>query len=91
VPILPFVFERLFSTFLLLDSSIKACAYPRSRDDILKCREGTDEQVIAASFMDLIDEIDRRGKYDARDKAVFRAIQALKLRLYGRVLPGPLD
>ena len=76
VPILPFVFERLFSTFLLIDSSIKGCAYPHSRDYILNCRQGTDEAIIAASFLDIVDEIDRRGEYNERDMSAFRALNA---------------
>ena len=86
VPILPFVFERVFSTLLLLDSSLKGCAYPLSRDYILQSGAGApDEPVIGASFMDIVDEIDRRGEYNERDMAIFRSLQQLKRLLNGRV------
>lgn len=76
VPMLPFVFERLFSTLLLMDPSIKGCSYRYSRDYIMECNQH--EQLIAGSFIDVIDEIDRRGEYDARDMAMFRALQRLR-------------
>ena len=86
VPILPFVFERVFSTLLLLDSSLKGCAYPLSRDYILQSGAAApDEPVIGASFMDIVDEIDRRGEYNERDMAIFRSLQQLKRLLNGRV------
>ena len=86
VPILPFVFERVFSTLLLLDSSLKGCAYPLSRDYILQSGAGApDEPVIGASFMDIVDDIDRRGEYNERDMAIFRSLQQLKRLLNGRV------
>ncbi len=82
----PFIFERLFSTLLLLDPSLKACAYPHSREYILESGAGSpDEPVIGASFMDMVDEIDRRGDYNERDRALFRSLQHLKRRLNGRV------
>ena len=86
VPILPFVFERVFSTLLLLDSSLKGCAYPLSRGYILLSGAGSlDEKIIGASFMDIVDEIDRRGEYNERDMAIFRSLQQLKRLLNGRV------
>ena len=86
VPILPFIFERVFSTLLLLDPSLKGCAYPQSREYILQSNAGSlDEVVIGASFMEIVDEIDRRGEYDERDMALFRSLQHLKRRLNGRV------
>lgn len=82
VPLLPFVFERLFSTLLLLDPSLKACAYPHSRDYILESGAGAPhEPIIGAAFMDIVDEIDRRGEYNERDRAIFRSLQHLKRRL----------
>ncbi len=85
VPILPFIFERVFST-LLLNPSLKGCPYPHSREYILQSNAGSpDEVVIGASFMEIVDEIDRRGEYDERDRALFRSLQHLKRRLNGRV------
>ena len=84
--LVPFMFERVFSTLLLLDSSLKGCAYPLSRDYILQSGAGApDEPVIGASFMDIVDDIDRRGEYNERDMAIFRSLQQLKRLLNGRV------
>ena len=85
VPILPFIFERVFSTLLLLDPSLKGCAYPLSREYIIKSAELRPEQPLIYSFMEIVDEIDRRGEYDERDMALFRSLQHLKRRLNGRV------
>ncbi len=86
VPMLPFVLERLFSTLLLMEPAIRGCAFPHSRQYIMTSDiNGPDEREIAASFLDVVDEIDRRGEYNERDRALFRAVQQLKRRLNGRV------
>ncbi len=85
VPILPFIFERVFSTLLLLDPTLKGCAYPLSREYIIKSAELRPEQPLIYSFMEIVDEIDRRGEYDERDRALFRSLRHLKRRLNGRV------
>lgn len=84
VPVLPFIFERLFSTLLLLDPSISGCPYPHSREYIIKSSELRPDQPIIFAFMEVVDEIDRRGEYDARDMAVFRSLQSLRRRITGR-------
>jgi hypothetical protein len=85
-PFLPFVFERVFSTLLLHDRSIKALAFPHSRRYILESGAGSpDEPLIGEALIDIIDEIDRRGEYNARDREIFRAARTLKMRLIGRV------
>jgi hypothetical protein len=82
VPLLPFIFERLFSTLLLCDRSINGLAYPHTRAAILRSCDGNlDEPLIISSFIDVIDEIDQRGEYDSRDLVVFEAIGRLKRRL----------
>jgi hypothetical protein len=87
VPVLPFIFERLFSTLLLLDPSIRGCAYPHSREYIIKSAELRPDQPIIYAFMEVVDEIDRRGEYDARDMAVFRSLQSLRRRITGGDAP----
>jgi hypothetical protein len=79
VPLLPFIFERLFSTLLLIDPTLKGLAYPHSRDAILRSSAGSpDEPIIISSFIELIDEIDARGEYNEQDQAIFQAIGRLK-------------
>jgi len=82
----PFIFERVFSTLLLLDPALKACAYPHSREYIIKSAELRPEQPLIFSFLEMVDEIDRRGEYNERDMALFRSLQQLKRRLNGRVI-----
>lgn len=80
VPVLPFVFERLFSTLLMMDSSIRALAWRHTRAEVLRAAsDSTEEYRIVLAFKEVIDEIDRRGVYDARDRAVFRSVMQLKL------------
>lgn len=80
VPVLPFIFERLFSTLLVADPSIRALGWRHSRAEVLRAAsDSTDEYRIVLAFKDMIDEIDRRGAYDARDRAVFRAAMQMKL------------
>jgi hypothetical protein len=80
VPVLPFVFERLFSTMLLMDSSIRALGWRHTRAEVLRAAsESAEEYRIVLAFKETIDEIDRRGVYDPRDRAVFRSVMQLKL------------
>ena len=90
--LVPFIFERVFSTLLLLNPSLKGCPYPHSREYILQSGAGApDEPVIGASFMDVVDEIDRRGEYNERDMAIFRSLQQLKRRMNTRTFRHWLD
>jgi hypothetical protein len=85
VPLLPFIFERLFSTLMVTDSGLRGIAYPHTRDSILRSCQSPDEPIITASFIDLIDEIDQRAVYDDRDQIIFQALGRLKLRLMERL------
>jgi len=79
VPLVPFIFERLFSTLLLMDPSIRAFAYRHSRAEILRAAsESPEEYRIVLAFKDLIDEIDDAGVYDERTFHIFRSILEFK-------------
>jgi hypothetical protein len=79
VPALPFIFERVFSTLLLMDPSIKAMAYPYKRYELFEAAaKNREEFEIVTGFKDMIDEIDERGEYDARDMALFDAILRMR-------------
>ena len=79
VPLVPFIFERLFSTLLLMDPSIRAFAYRHSRAEILRAAsESIEEYRTVLAFKDLVDEIDEHGTYDSRAMEIFRAILHLK-------------
>jgi hypothetical protein len=80
VPVLPFIFERLFSTLLLMDSSLRALGWQHTRAEVLRAAsDSPDEYRMVLAFKEIVDEIDRRGVYDARDRAVFRSLMQLKL------------
>jgi hypothetical protein len=82
VPILPFIFERLFSTFLLMRPDIKALAYRHHRYELVSAAaKNPDEHAILLAFMHLIDEIDARGEYNAKDMAVFHSVLRMKQNL----------
>jgi hypothetical protein len=85
VPLLPFIFERLFSTFLLMDPTIRGLPYPHSRHEILRAAERDNiEPPMVQAFMDLIDEIDRRGDYSGQNRRIFGAIYSLRRHLESR-------
>lgn len=88
VPVLPFIFERLFSTLLLMDPSIRALGWRHGRAELLRAAaEGPTDLRIVVAFADVVEEIDRRGVYDARDRAIFRAIMQLKEAAAPRARP----
>jgi hypothetical protein len=79
VPVMPFIFERLFSTLLHMEPSIRSLAYPLARQEVLAAaRADPWEYRIVNAVYDLVNEIDERGLYDARDRDVFRALTRLK-------------
>ncbi len=79
VPLLPFIFERLFSTYLLMEPSIRSLHYPHSRDQIVQSAMGnTIEPPIVQGFIDLIDEIDRLAIYGSAERKIFAALYRLK-------------
>jgi hypothetical protein len=87
VPLLPFIFERLFSTLLLMEPAIRAQAYRHSRAEILRAAgDSVEEYRTVLAFKDLVDEIDERGVYDERVRETFRAL--LRLKQVQSVHPG---
>jgi hypothetical protein len=79
VPVLPFVFERLFSTLMHMRPDIKALCYPLTRQEVLaEARLDAWEYRLVNSVYDLVNEIDERGVYNAADMAVFRTLLRLK-------------
>jgi hypothetical protein len=79
VPLLPFIFERLFSTYLLMDPTIRGLHYPHTRNEIVRSAQGRGlEPRIVDAFIDLIDGIDRRGHYSAQDRQLFDALYRLR-------------
>jgi hypothetical protein len=60
-PFFPFIFERFFSTFLLANSSIKACPYVHSsRRTLLESWPPRADKDYVATTIRLIDDLDKR-------------------------------
>jgi len=79
VSYLPFIFERTFSTYLHMNPGIRALAFPFLREEVLdRCYGGTVEREIVRAFGDVVDEIDRRREYTAKDRQIIFSISALR-------------
>jgi hypothetical protein len=76
VPILSFIFERTFSTYLHLNPDIRALPYPFLRDDIQKYCNVIELELVE-SFGDVVDDIDRRGQYTHADRNIFAGLTRL--------------
>lgn len=77
VPNLPFIFERTFSTYLHLDPSIRALAYPFMRADLRRYCDDVEWELVSA-FGDLVDDIDRRKEYTRADRDVLFGLARLR-------------
>ncbi len=77
----PFIFERLFSTFLVLNQEITGLDYFYGRDEILnKC--GNDmERFIIREWADMIDTWDISGRNDEEYRKIFANLQGM-LKIY---------
>lgn len=76
VPMLVFIFERSFSAYLHLNPKIRALAYPFDRDAVLGYCNPVEYELVLA-FGGIVDEIDRRRRYDEADRALFTALTRL--------------
>ncbi|WP_254209774.1 hypothetical protein [Burkholderia multivorans] len=65
-PFLPFIVERLFSTYLSFNPSCRALAYPIPGDAIGKYCIDEFEQLLLAYMRPMVDEADRTGQFDQR-------------------------
>jgi hypothetical protein len=63
-PFLPFIIERMFSTFLSTNGSINACAYPIDGDDVLKYCLDDFERILLRNLQAKIDKADETGSFD---------------------------
>jgi len=73
VPLLPFIFERTFSTYLHMNPAIRALPYPFARADLLAYCSRFERELVLG-FGDVVDEIDRRREYNALDRQFFSGL-----------------
>ncbi|MGO9119988.1 MAG: hypothetical protein ACLQPD_20540 [Desulfomonilaceae bacterium] len=91
-PMFPFIFERMFSTFLLVNETMSSCPYPHTRKEIWRACRYEGERKIVEHFSDIIDEWDRKKMYDDERRTVFSGLVSLlhlTLRLHVQV-NGPI-
>lgn len=74
----PFVFERMFSTFINLDKSVKCLAYPYGRDEILRRCSNDFERLIVSGWADIIDSRDAKNTNDPEVRMIFKNIEDLQ-------------
>lgn len=76
-PMFPFVFERLFSTFLSLNPMIRARGYPHSREEKMKCCITDAERSVICTMEDVVDNWDLEGEYNQERRNLFKALGIL--------------
>jgi len=76
-----FVFERLFSTFLVLHEGVAGLPYPYSREDVLGRCENDMERFIIGEWSAMIDAWDAAGRDDAEYRKLFANLEGM-VRLY---------
>lgn len=81
-----FVFERLFSTFLVLHEDIAGLPYPHGHDDILGRCDNDMERFIIGAWSEMIDAWDAVGRNDAEYRKLFANLEGM-LRIYLSVAP----
>lgn len=80
----PFVFERIFSTFLLMETGIKFLAYPWSRSEVLERCETKAELLIVNEWANMIDQWDDAGTYSSDQRLIFATLMKIS-----RSTPSP--
>jgi hypothetical protein len=71
----PFIFERMFSTFLVLNPHVKAKPWPHSMDSMLADRSNEMEVLMVSEWATMIDRWDAEGVYDEDRRRIFRDMQ----------------
>ena len=72
-----FVFERLFSTFLVRHDEISRLAYPYGRDEMLQRCASDAERSVLNEWSDRIDAWDAERRDDGRYRALFAELEDL--------------
>jgi hypothetical protein len=83
-PFFPFIFERLFSTLLLINEDIAVCPFSRTFEEIIAACDNSGMRQFMNRFGPAIDEIDRQFRFrpsDAKEhRALFQAVERLRDR-----------
>jgi hypothetical protein len=79
VPIFPFIFERLFSTFISVRNDVRVLAYKHTREEIRTCCLHKCEWDTVYYFGEIIDEWDRMRSYNDDTRSIFRGLLKLNV------------
>lgn len=77
----PFIFERLFSTFLLLKNDIRSLPYAYSNEEIQDRCSNKLERFVVKEWAGMIDQWDADGREDEEYKKIFANLQGM-LKIY---------
>ena len=75
-PMYPFIFERLFTTFIKNESSLSYLSYPHSQQEIVECCNTPAELAIYNNIHGLVDRWDSENTYNSERKTIFTALLA---------------
>lgn len=94
-PMLPFIFERLFSTLLVMNGALSACAYRHSPQQIIDACVFPGERAIYETSHPFIDAWDAEGRYTSERRQMMHALDALngivaRLQIEAHGLPEDL-
>jgi len=82
----PFIFERLFSTFLVLHKNISCLPYPHDREKIVSLCDNKMERFIINEWGEMIDTWDAYGRNSAEYRKLFFNLQSM-LKIYQSEIP----
>lgn len=72
-PMYPFIFERLFTSFIKNQSEFSFLSYQHTESEIRKCCNTPAELAVYGRMHKIIDQWDNKKRYSAEHKAIFQA------------------
>ena len=73
-PMFPFIFERLFSTFLSISPAIRGKAYVHSAAEIKQCCLNDLEWKVFQTVHEMVDQWDLEAQYNTDRRVYFQAL-----------------
>jgi hypothetical protein len=84
----PFIFERMFSTFLNIDKSFRCLPYPYQKDAVLSKCLNDFERMIVSDWSELIDRWDLHGRNDQEIRKIFSNLENMQRLFSAGALQG---
>jgi hypothetical protein len=73
----PFIFERMFTTYLVLHPEIRALAYRHSPEEVTRCCIQKYEDVVYQAMREEVDRWDREGVFTEERRQILRDLRDL--------------